>query len=182
MVLKKHKNPPEITLQRFLILLSIFFSHKNFPSNTVIFRSPLSKHMRLLGLEGRQETWGPSAQSELRRPLTDQRLWEQSRGLITDRPCLPHKPARAYSASARAPFLPVFRCITCAVCARPCMHAHVQGCGGNGILVGRDLILLMKVILTFKDGGSAAQLKGEYMDRIKGHRLKGSYSTRPEVF
>ena len=51
MVLKKHKNPPEITLQRFLILLSIFFSHKNFPSNTVIFRSPLSKHMRLLGGE-----------------------------------------------------------------------------------------------------------------------------------
>ena len=70
------------------------------------------------------------------------------------------------------------------VCARvcACMHVHVQGCGGNGILVGRDLILLMKVILTFKDGGSAAQLKGEYMDRIKGHRLKGSYSTRPEVF
>lgn len=70
------------------------------------------------------------------------------------------------------------------VCARVCAHVHarVQGCGGNGILVGRDLILLMKVILTFKDGGSAAQLKGEYMDRIKGHRLKGSYSTRPEVF
>lgn len=73
MVLKKKKTPPEITLQRFLILLSMFFSRKNFPSNTVIFKSPLSKHMRLLGLEGRQETWGPSAQSELRCPLTDLR-------------------------------------------------------------------------------------------------------------
>ena len=53
--LKKIK-PPEITLQYFLILLSMFFSHKNFPSNTVIFRSPLSKQMKLLGLVGRQET------------------------------------------------------------------------------------------------------------------------------
>lgn len=63
-----------------------------------------------------------------------------------------------------------------------CVPAHVQGCGGNGILVGRDLILLIKVILTFKDGGSAAQLKGEYIGRIKSHRLKGSFSTRPKVF
>ena len=72
MVLKK-KNPPDITLQHFLILLSMFFTHKNFPSNTVIFRSPLSKHMWLLGLEGRQETWGPTAQFELQCPRTDQR-------------------------------------------------------------------------------------------------------------
>ena len=50
----------------------MFFSHKNFPSNTVIFRSPLSKQMKLLGLVGRQETWGPTAQFELRCPLTDQ--------------------------------------------------------------------------------------------------------------
>ena len=49
-------------------------------------------------------------------------------------------------------------------------------------MVGRDLILLIKVILTFKDGGSAAQLKGEYIGRIKRHRLKGSFSTRPKVF
>ena len=53
------------------------------------------------------------------------------------------------------------------VCACACTHAHVQGCGGNGILVGRDLILLIKVILTFRDGGCAAQLKGEYLARIK---------------
>lgn len=57
----------------------------------------------------------------------------------------------------------------------------MQGCG-NGTLVGRDLISLIEVILTFKDGGSAARLKGEYTDRIKSHRLKGSYSPRPKVF
>lgn len=71
----------------------------------------------------------------------------------------------------------------CNACARACActHAHVQGCG-NGTLVGRDLISLIEVILTFKDGGSAARSKGEYTDTIKSHRLKGSYSPRPKVF
>lgn len=44
-------------------------------------------------------------------------------------------------------------------------------CGGIRILVGRDIILLIKVILTFKDSGFAAQFK-EYIRRIKSHRLK----------
>lgn len=48
----------------------------------------------------------------------------------------------------------------------------VVDCGGAGLLVRRDLVLLIKVILTFGDGGFVAQFQGEYIWRIKSCRLK----------